>query len=275
MDTPEDAASVRLQVTGPVATVTMDHLARRNALTTAMLHHLEDILTTVQSDRSIRIVVLTGAGGDFSAGMDIRSLRSARERGVELEHRMTDAEERLAAFPKPTVAAVEGYCVGGGMQLALACDLRLASECARFGVTPAKLGIAYPPRTVARLVRTLGPAAAKRLVFTAELIDADTALRMGLVDEVTPSGGVAARATELAHLVSTRSAISLAAAKEMIDAAGGHDIDQAVTRRWSQEANPDAAEGIDAFLAGRAPRFSGDGPAGTQPAGSALPPRLR
>ncbi|MGX7732164.1 enoyl-CoA hydratase/isomerase family protein [Rhodococcus sp. 2H158] len=270
-----DAASVHLRVTGRVETVTIDHPARRNALTTAMLDRFEDVLTALQSDHDVRVLVLTGAAGDFSAGMDIRGLRSARERGIELEHRMTAAEERLAAFPKPTVAAVEGYCVGGGMQLALACDLRLASECARFGVTPAKLGIVYPPRTVARLVRTLGPAAAKRLVFTAELIDADAALRMGLVDEVTPSGGLAARATELAHLVSTRSAISLAAAKEMIDAAGGHDIDEAVTRRWSQGANPDAAEGIDAFLAGRAPRFSGDGPAVTQPAGSVLPPRLR
>lgn len=268
------AAAVHLRLTGPVATVTLDHPARRNALTTAMLDRLEDLLTALQSDRSVRVVVLTGAGSDFSAGMDIRGLRSGRDRGVELEHRMTAVEERLAAFPKPTVAAVEGYCVGGGMQLALACDLRVASERARFGVTPAKLGIVYPPQTVARLVRVLGPAAAKRLVFTAELIDAEAALRIGLVGEVTPSGGSAARAAELADLVSTRSAISVAAAKEMIDAAGGHGVDEAVTRRWSQEANPDAAEGIDAFLTGRAPRFSGHLAATTRPAGSLPAPGL-
>lgn len=267
-------ASVHLRVTGPVATVTIDHPARRNALTTAMLDRFEDVLTALESDHDVRVLVLTGAAGDFSAGMDIRGLRSARERGIELEHRMTAAEERLAAFPKPTVAAVEGYCVGGGMQLALACDLRVASENARFGVTPAKLGIVYPPQTVARLVRVLGPAAAKRLVFTAELIDAGAALRIGLVDEMTAPGGLAARAAELAQLVSTRSPISVAAAKAMIDAAGGHGIDEAVTRRWSQEANPDAAEGIDAFLAGRPPRFSGGRTAAPQAAGSVPAPRL-
>ncbi|KOS56175.1 enoyl-CoA hydratase [Rhodococcus rhodochrous KG-21] len=262
-----------MRVTGPVATVTIDHPARRNALTTAMLDRLDDLLTDLQSDSGVRVLVLTGAAGDFSAGMDIRGLRSARERGVDLEHRMTATEERLAAFPKPTVAAVEGYCVGGGMQLALACDLRVAAEGARFGVTPAKLGIVYPPQTVARLTRVLGPAAAKRLVFTAELIDADAALRLGLVGEVTPPGALAGRVAELAHLVSTRSAISVAAAKAMIDAAG-HDIDEAVTRRWSPEANPDAAEGIDAFLAGRPPRFSGDRAPAPQPPGSVPAPRL-
>lgn len=257
MRSPHRPASVRLAHAGPIATVTFDHAARRNALTATMLAQLDDILVRLRADHDVRVVVLTGSGEDFSAGLDIRDLHEARNRGIELEHRMTAVEESLAAFPKPTLAAIRGYCIGGGMQLAAACDLRLASQTAQFGVTPTKLGIVYPSATVARLVRVLGPAVAKRLMFTAELIDVRTALRWNLVSEVTTDVELAHRAAEVADLIATRSPISIAAAKEMIEAASSGGIDEALEERWSLAVNPDAAEGLNAFLGHRSPNFSG------------------
>ncbi|WP_067973838.1 enoyl-CoA hydratase/isomerase family protein [Mycolicibacter icosiumassiliensis] len=257
MSSLDRGASIRLDCAGRIATVTIDHSARRNALTVSMLVQLDEILTRLRSEHEVQVVVLTGAGDDFSAGLDIRDLREGRNRGIELEHRMTAVEERLAAFPKPTVAAIGGYCIGGGMQLAAACDLRLASDTAQFGITPAKLGIVYPSQTVTRLVRILGPAAAKRLIFTAELIDAKTAVRLNLVSEVTTGAMLAHRAAGLANLIATRSPISVVAAKEMIDAACSGGIDEVLERKWSLDVNPDAAEGLDAFLDRRSPDFSG------------------
>ncbi|WP_245550810.1 enoyl-CoA hydratase/isomerase family protein [Nocardia paucivorans] len=249
-----DRPAILLRRAEPVAFVTIRNPAKRNALTVDMLDELDTVLARLRNDRSIRAVVLNGAAGDFSSGMDIDELRSARVRGIALEHRMTAAEERLAAFPKAVIAAIEGYCVGGGAQLAMACDLRVAGRAARFGVTPAKLGIVYPSATVARLTRILGPATAKRLIFTAELIDADTALRIGLVGEITASADPVPRAVELAELVCSRSSVSVAAAKEMIDTGVG-DIDDAGSRYRDGLLDADALEGIDAFLTGRMPRF--------------------
>lgn len=240
---------------GPVAIVTIRNPAKRNAFSVAMLDRLDAVLSGFAADDQLRALVVTGAGEDFSAGMDIRELASARARGVALEHRMAATEQRLAAFPKPTIAAISGHCVGGGIQVAMACDLRVAGHTARFGITPAKLGIVYPAATVARLTRTLGPAVAKRLLFTAELIDAPTALRLGVVGELTEGDGPVARALELAHLICTRSPVSVAAAKEGVDAVCAEDIDDAVVRRWESLSDVDAPEGIEAFLSRRAPRF--------------------
>lgn len=122
-----------------------------------------------------------------AAGADIASLRDPAGRPQALAVR---AEEALAAFPRPTLAAVRGYCVGGGSQLAAACDLRFAEEGASFGVTPAKLGIVYPSSSTRRLVALVGPAAAKFLLFSGELIGTERALRTGLVDEVLPAGAL-------------------------------------------------------------------------------------
>ena len=135
--------------------------------------------------------MLTGAAGTFCAGADLGDLDELLDAGDASI--AVAAEERLAAFGRPTVAAISGACVGGGCQLAVACDLRLAAADARFGVPPARLGLVYPAPTTRRLARLVGPSAAKHLLFTAELIDAERALRIGLVDEVLPPDDLAAR----------------------------------------------------------------------------------
>ncbi|MER7291206.1 enoyl-CoA hydratase-related protein, partial [Streptomyces lydicus] len=170
------------------------------------------------------------------------------------------AEEALAAFPKPTLAAIRGYCVGGGAQLAAACDLRFAEEGALFGVTPAKLGVVYPASATRRLVRLVGLATAKYLLFSGELIDCARALRTGLVDEVLAEGELAKRVAEFSAVLASRSLLTQTAAKELAN--GTWDVPPAEAEErgahWAAQARAsgDTAEGAAAFLERRAPRFT-------------------
>ncbi|MFF7559135.1 enoyl-CoA hydratase/isomerase family protein [Streptomyces pseudovenezuelae] len=236
-------------VTDSIATVVIHHPAKRNAMTAAMWRALPPLLDTLAADPDVRVLVLTGEGGTFCAGADISTLRRSPEEAQGLAVR---AEEALAAFPKPTLAAVRGHCVGGGSQLAAACDLRFAEEGALFGVTPAKLGIVYPASSTRRLVSLVGPATAKYLLFSGELIDAERALRTGLVDEVLPEGELAKRVGEFTRILASRSQLTQAAAKEFAN--GRTDRDG----YWTGQArgSGDTAEGVAAFLERRAPRFT-------------------
>lgn len=232
-----------------VATVVIDHPAKRNAMTAAMWAALPPLLDVLAAGPDVRVLVLTGAGGTFCSGADISTLRGSPERAQRLA---VAAEEALAAFPRPTLAAVRGHCVGGGCQLAAACDLRFAEEGALFGVTPAKLGIVYPASSTRRLTSLVGPATAKYLLFSGELIDAARALRTGLADEVVPAGGLDGRVAEFARILATRSQLTQAAAKEFVDGRTDRDAYWAARARESD----DTAEGVAAFLERRAPRFT-------------------
>ncbi|MFJ9351646.1 enoyl-CoA hydratase/isomerase family protein [Streptomyces sp. NPDC101237] len=237
------------QVTGAVATVVIHNPAKRNAMTAAMWRALPPLLDGLSGDPDVRVLVLTGEGATFCAGADISSLQGSP---AEAQSLAVAAEEALAAFPKPTLAAVRGHCVGGGSQLAAACDLRFAEEGALFGVTPARLGIVYPASSTRRLVSLVGPAATKYLLYSGELIGTERALRTGLVDEVLPQGGLAGRVEEFARILTARSQLTQAAAKEFAD--GRTDRDE----HWTAQArgSGDAAEGVAAFLERRRPGFS-------------------
>ncbi|WP_405997426.1 enoyl-CoA hydratase/isomerase family protein [Streptomyces sp. NBC_00829] len=239
-------------VTDGVATVVISNPAKRNAMTAQMWRALPALLSELACDEAVRALVLTGEGPTFCAGADISSLREPGEGPQALAVR---AEEALAAFPKPTLAAVRGYCVGGGCQLAAACDLRFAQEDALFGVTPAKLGLVYPASSTRRLVSLVGPAAAKHLLFSGELIDTARALRTGLVDEVLPKGELGKRTAEFTRILASRSLLTQAAAKEF--ATGRTDRDA----HWEeqQRTSGDPAEGVAAFLERRAPLFTWNG----------------
>jgi enoyl-CoA hydratase/carnithine racemase len=255
-----------------IATVVIHHPAKRNAMTADMWQALPPLLDKLAADPRVCALVLTGEGATFCAGADISSLREAlatADPGAAPARRTVPgagadagkragpqqlavaAEDALAAFPRPTLAAVRGHCVGGGCQLAAACDLRFAEETAVFGVTPARLGIVYPPSSTRRLVGLVGPATAKYLLFSAELIDAARALRTGLVDEVLPHGGLGTRVDEFARTLASRSSLTQMAAKEF--AAGRTDR----AAYWAEEARAggETAEGVAAFLERREPRF--------------------
>ncbi|MFJ4466304.1 enoyl-CoA hydratase/isomerase family protein [Streptomyces sp. NPDC089424] len=236
-------------VTDSVATVVISHPAKRNAMTAGMWRALPVLLDALATDPGVRALVLTGEGGTFCAGADISTLRSSP---AEAQGLAVLAEEALAAFPKPTLAAVRGHCVGGGAQLAAACDLRFAQEGALFGVTPAKLGIVYPASATRRLVSLIGPAATKYLLFSGELIDTGRALRTGLVDEVLPEGELDKRVAEFTRILVSRSQLTQASAKEFADGRTDRDA------HWAEHArgSADTAEGVAAFLERRRPRFT-------------------
>lgn len=236
-------------VTDAVATVVLHHPAKRNAMTAAMWRALPPLLAELAADPGVGALVLTGAGGTFCAGADISTLQGSPDEAQALAVR---AEEALAAFPKPTLAAVKGHCVGGGAQLAAACDLRFAEEGALFGVTPARLGIVYSSSATRRLVALVGPATAKYLLFSGELIDTARALRTGLVDEVLPAGELDGRVEEFTRVLVSRSRLTQAAAKEFADGRTDRDAHWAAQARGSD----DTAEGVAAFLERREPRFT-------------------
>lgn len=237
-----------------VATLTIRNPSKRNAMTPEMWRRVPTLLERLAADPEVGVLVLTGEGDTFCAGADIGSLRARDEdsRGLAVA-----AEEALAAFPRPTLAAVRGHCVGGGCQLAVACDLRFAAEGARFGITPARLGIVYAASSTRRLVSLVGPATAKYLLFSGELIDTERALRTGLVDEVHPAGELDERVAEFARLLLSRSRLTQAAAKEF---AAGADVppDPERIAYWDRVAreSDEAAEGVSAFLERRPPVFT-------------------
>lgn len=241
---------------GHTAVVTIDNPGKRNAMTPAMWEAVPGLLDGLAADAAVRVVVLTGAGDTFCAGADIGSL-AALGAGGDARDLAVAAESALAAFPKPVIAAIRGYCVGGGCQLAAACDLRVAADDARFAVTPAKIGIVYPASATARLVRLIGAAATKYLLYTADQIDAAHALRVGLVDELTAPADLDARVRALAETVARRSQLTVRASKEIVDALASGTFEPELGRRWREAAaaGPDAAEGIAAFTERRPPVF--------------------
>ncbi|WP_433239470.1 enoyl-CoA hydratase/isomerase family protein [Streptosporangium sp. CA-135522] len=240
-----------LSVDRHVATLRINRPGKRNAMSVAMWRALPGVLAPLAGDPGVRVLVLTGAGGTFCSGADISEIAGLSAAGDDTGLTVV-AERALAEFPKPVIAMIEGFCVGGGCQLALACDLRLAAEDARFGITPAKLGIVYPLSSTRRLVDLVGPSAAKLLLYSADLVDADRALRTGLVDEVLPATELSERVYGLARTMAGRSQLTLAATKEIVDGRAGEER----LREWQKESREEVAEGVAAFLERRPPRFT-------------------
>ncbi|MFJ5885192.1 enoyl-CoA hydratase/isomerase family protein [Kitasatospora cineracea] len=259
VELPTGAPGLRCWV-GPerVATLLLDRPERRNAVTGAMWRALPGVLAELARRPDVRVLVLTGAGGAFSAGADIAELAGvyADPAAAGAYHAANvAAEEALAAFPGPTLAVVRGACVGGGCQLALACDLRLAAEDARLGITPAKLGVVYPVVPTLRLAALVGPARAKYLLFSGELLPAARAESFGLLDEVLPPAGLDARAREFAGLLARRSPQTVGAAKAVLSVAPADAAAALAPWEHASRTAPDAREGLAAFLERREPQF--------------------
>lgn len=252
--------TVTLESAGAVAVLTIDRPEKRNAMSFDMWSALPPLMDKVATDESVRALVIRGTD-HFSAGADISEFTSLRadpagaRRYSEAVH---NGERAIATLKKPTIAAIRGVCVGGGCEIALACDIRLASTDARFGITPAKLGIVYNATSTKRLVEAVGPAWASQILFSADLVDADTALRIGLVNELHSPDAVVQRALTLAETMASRSQVSLHGSKTIIQRiADGHPVDdEAVDALYEASVtSPDYLEGVRAFLEKRPPRF--------------------
>jgi enoyl-CoA hydratase len=250
---------------GATGWLVLNRPERRNALSAEMWRAIPGIIRHLADDGEVRSLALTGEGGEaFAAGADISEFAGNRDDAdaARLYDAMTiDAFAALQNCRKPVIAVIDGYCLGGGLALALACDIRIASDRSIFALPPARLGLAYPLAGLRQLLATVSAARAKELLFTARRVDAAEALRIGLVHAAVPGASLIAEAESVLAMVEANAPLSIAAAKGMINALSG----------VSEEAGPEALagladacfdsddykEGRRAFLEKRPPRFSG------------------
>jgi len=259
MSTP---ANILREDHGRVALLVINRPEKRNALDGATRRELIDALDAIRDDAAIRVVVLTGAGDKaFVAGADISEFegRSPIDQFRVMSGRTVfDAVE---SFPKPVIAALNGFTLGGGCELAMACDIRLAADTARLGQPEVNLGIIPGAGGTQRLPRLVGSGAAYKLLYTGELIDAAEALRIGLVDEVVPAAELRARAMALAGGIAQKSPVALALIKEGVRASLRMPLDEGLRHETTlfglAFSSEDKAEGVAAFLGKRAAEFKG------------------
>jgi enoyl-CoA hydratase/carnithine racemase len=248
---------------GPVAVLTIDRPGKRNAMTVGMWAALPGLLGDLATDPHVRVLVVTGAGDGFCAGADISDLLGGADPDdpmAEVRRHNLAAQEALRSFPRPTVAMIRGHCIGGGVEIATCCDLRFTDPTGVFGITPAKVGIVYTPESTRTLLDLVGPATTKYLLLSGELIDADTALRTGLVDRLVPSDQLEGEVHRFARVLASRSALTQRSTKEVVAAlTDGRDAAavEALAARWYREtiASGELAEGVAAFAGRRPPRF--------------------
>jgi len=246
-----------------VATLTLNRPEKRNVVRHAMWHEIKAITGRLAADDKVRAVVLTGAGAHFCAGADIGEFQELRKdvaTTARFEADIEAGEDALMNFGKPTIAAINGYCLGGGCSLALCCDLRLAHAGARFGIPAAKLGVVYSVRDSRALYNVVGLAKAKRILFSGEQFDAAEAQRMGLVDEIV-ADDVLAAATALASRIAANAPLSLAGSKIILNSlADGEAARRAHEIRALQDVahtSEDHLEAVRAFMSKSRPVFKG------------------
>ncbi|MGY1808182.1 enoyl-CoA hydratase/isomerase family protein [Blastococcus sp. SYSU D00669] len=249
---------------GGVAVLTINRPEKRNAMTAGMWAALPDLLAGLAGDPALRVLVVTGAGPSFCAGADITDLLSGPDADDPMAGVRRDnlaAQAALRTFPHPTVAAVRGHCIGGGVELAAACDLRFTDPTGVFGVTPAKVGVVYAPASTKALLDLVGPAMTKYLLFSGELVDAPTALQAGLVDRLVPAEDLDAEVRRFADVLAARSALTQRATKEVVAALTAGGDGETEVARWYREtiASGELAEGVAAFAERRPPRFGWTG----------------
>jgi enoyl-CoA hydratase/carnithine racemase len=240
-------------------TLTMNRAEKRNALNVALMQALDAALTSIEGENEIRAVIVRGEGSSFCSGLDLAE--ADRLEGGQGPVNIERVFHRLASIPVPTIAAVQGAALAGGCELALHCDLRIAAEDLRMGMTVARVGLLVPYDFIRKLIEIIGAANTAQILYTAEPVNAERALHMGMVHEVVPNTSLDSAASSWAERVSSNAPLSLRTMKQsMLRAMSNsnnawHDDLLAMARVVRQ--SQDAKEGIRAFLEKRKPRWSG------------------
>ena len=252
-------------VTGAVGWMTFNNPERHNAVSLDMWSAAQTILGGFAADETVRVVVLTGAGGrSFVSGADISKFEEERsnKEAVAHYHAVTATVFReLEAMHKPTIAMIDGYCLGGGLGIAVSCDLRLCSDKSQFGLPAARLGLGYSYDGLRRLTDIVGPACAKEIAFTGERFDAARAAAMGLVNRVVAASQLEQTVMDMAETIAGNAPLTVTAMKRTIGeiAKDPDERDREMCRRVSQACfdSADYIEGRRAFMEKRKPIFAG------------------
>ncbi|MFY1906637.1 enoyl-CoA hydratase/isomerase family protein [Achromobacter xylosoxidans] len=262
--TDNTAGRVLLQRDGRLARVTLSHPGRLNAITVGMWRELRDVFTRIAADDDLRCVIVRGEGGNFAAGADIREFPAERAdaAGVQRYHRevLAPALQAVAQCPHPVVAQIEGVCVGGGLEIACQCDLRIAGESARFGVPINRLGFPMAPDEMRGLLALAGRAATLAILLEGRVFGTAEARDLGLLTRIVADADVAAQALRSAERIGQGAPLAARINKRLSArlAQGGALTEAEYQDYFSYADSRDHKEGVRAFLAGVDPHFSGD-----------------
>lgn len=257
-----DTDHLVLRKDGAIATLLINRPDKRNPISFAMWKALPGLVEEVEGDQDVKVLIVRGAGDKaFSAGADISEFERYRadSAGARVYNEATHVAERaLAGLSKPAIAMIHGFCIGGGAEIALACDLRFADTQARFGITPARLGIVYSLTATKQLSDLAGPAVTKYILFSGEHLPARRAYEVGVVDELLAPEDLEVRTLEFAELIASRSQYSVRSSKRIvqkIQAGQTEDDDETLRLRNDSFDGDDYKEGVRAFLDKRQPVF--------------------
>ena len=250
---------------GGIGFITFNQPEKRNAMSVEMWQGLAEILDDFREDSGVRVVIMNGAGGKaFVSGADISQFEKRRANAdaqEEYAQLTSGGRARLANFPKPSIAAIQGFCLGGGLAIAMHTDLRIASANSQFGIPAARLGIAYAFDGLRTLVQLVGPAHARMILYTGTRMGAEEAARIGLINKVVPEESLTDTVLELARTIAGNAPLSIAANKLCIDniLKDPADRDFAAIARAGRTCldSEDYREGRTAFMEKRQPRFQG------------------
>lgn len=248
---------------GTIATIIIDRPDKKNSFTLAMFNQLSAILDTLKEDAQVKLLILRGVDETaFSAGADITEfleLRFAPVQAKEYNDQALEAIEKLYRFPKPTIALIQKLAIGGGLELANACDFRFATERSKLGITAANIGIIYNLTSTKRLYNLIGPTKTKELLYSAKLITAEEGKEIGLIDYVYASDMIEEKCYEFAKHINSKSLVANSGMKQVIQAIidGENEESEFISKLILESFHSDDyKEGINAFLEKRKPNFS-------------------